>query len=128
MPEGYEIELRAVLADGTGFGHREHLHLAWRYVRHGGLASAERQMRSAILHVASTHGDPDKYHETLTTTWVRLVAAHVRTATASDFDTFISENPALLDRDLPSRHFSARVLQSAEARRAMVEPDLATLP
>ncbi len=128
MREAYLEDLDAVLRRGEGFGHRAHLNLAWLYLRHGDPESAEDQMRSAIQHVASSHGTPDKYHETLTMTWVRLVAAHRRAGDAPDFDTFLSENPGLLDRDLPSRHFSVAVLLSEAARRGLVDPDLAPLP
>jgi hypothetical protein len=60
--------------------------------------------------------------------WVRFVALHVRSCAAADFDEFIAENPELLDRRLPERHFSAGVLWSERARHEWVEPDLAPLP
>jgi hypothetical protein len=122
-------DLTEVLRQSGGrFGHREHLHLAWRYVRSGDAHAATHQMRAAIQQLAARHGAPAKYHETLTITWLTLVAVHARHSEASDFDAFLAENEGLLDRDLPARHFSADLLLSAEARARLVDPDLVALP
>jgi hypothetical protein len=128
MSDDFLDELNCVLGQGRGFGHREHLELAWRYVRSHDLRDAERLMRGAIRHVAVSHGQLDKYHETLTVTWLRLVDLHARTTSATSFEGFLAEHPALLDRELPSRHFSPALLSSDEARRVVVEPDLGALP
>ncbi|HXY45158.1 MAG TPA: hypothetical protein VEH29_13300, partial [Acidimicrobiales bacterium] len=82
-------------SEGT-FGHRQHLCLAWRYLRTADEATAERLMRAAIRHVAALHGTPDRYHETLTIAWTRLVAAHVRADGLASFEEFIAENRELL--------------------------------
>jgi hypothetical protein len=44
--------------------------LAWRYLYGAEPEIAERSMKAAIRHVATTHGAPEKYHETLTIAWV----------------------------------------------------------
>jgi hypothetical protein len=44
------------------------------------------------------------------------------------FAAFAASHPALLDKRLLSRHYSARVLASAAARSGWVEPDLAAFP
>jgi hypothetical protein len=85
-------------------------------------------MRSAIRHLAAVHGTPDKYHETLTLAWTRLVAAHLDSCDRPTFAEFMNENPALLDAGLPERHFSPTTLWGARARREWVEPDLSPLP
>lgn len=116
-----------MLARGR-FGHREHLELAWRYLQTSDLPQARRQMAAAIQHVAHAHGQPDRYHHTITLAWLHLVAVHVRRSDAATFDEFIGENPALLTRDLLSHHFSGATLGAGTARRAWVEPDLLALP
>jgi len=125
-----EIEgsLREVLGVDPTFGHRQHVHLAWRYSRDAELAVAEHRMCAAIRYVAALHRTPEKYHETLTMFWTRLVAAHVTTSDVRSFDEFIAKNAALLDRRLPARHYSDRVLMSDQARQEWVEPDLCPLP
>lgn len=128
MSAGHADALGDVLGVEQGFGHRAHVHLAWRFLQHDEEIAAQDKMRAAVRQVAAAHGTPDKYHETLTLAWIHLVAAHVRADPGADFETFIARNAGLLDRSLPSRHFSSDVLQSAEARRAFVPPDLAPLP
>jgi hypothetical protein len=121
----FRDELDAVLARGS-FGHREHLELAWRYLRGGDLPRARRQMSAAIRHVAQSHGQPDRYHHTITLAWLHLVAVHARRSRASTFDEFIAANTGLLTRDLLDHHFSRATL--AGARQGWVEPDLRELP
>jgi hypothetical protein len=121
-------ELREVLEEERGFGHRAHVHLAWRYLRKGDLAFATSQMRSAIRWIAAEHGDAAKCHETLTMAWCQLVAAHVRVSDEPDFESFISHNPGLLDRSVLARHYSAAVLGSESARNSFAAPDLLPLP
>ena len=111
-----------------GFGHRQHVALAWTYLQANDQSSAEQLMCSAIRYVASVHGTPEKYHETLTITWTRLVAFHVRSHNMSTFDEFIALNGDLLNRQLPEHYFSNEALQGAVARKGWIEPDLAPLP
>jgi hypothetical protein len=120
--------LNDVLESDGVFGHRQHVQLAWRYLYGAEPEIAERSMKAAIRHVATTHGAPEKYHETLTIAWVRLVAAHIRSCDAGSFDEFIAANPGLLDRRLPERHYSRATLWTGHARHEWVEPDLLPLP
>ncbi len=120
--------LREALSTTGHFGHREHLRLAWRFLRATDARTAEFWMGASIRCVAAAHGTPEKYHETLTVAWTRLVAAHMSSGDSSDFEEFVSENPGLLDRHLPQRHFSPGALFGDRARHEWVEPDLAPLP
>jgi hypothetical protein len=45
-----------------------------------------------------------------------------------DFEALLCLHPALLDKALPRRHYSAERLDSGTARAGWVEPDLAPLP
>ena len=92
--------LQGILEDRGGFGHQEHLELAWRYLAIYGMQAAQEAMRSAIRHVAGLHGAPDRYHETITMSWLALVAIHRAASDARVFDEFIAGNPGLLDRQL----------------------------
>jgi hypothetical protein len=49
-------------------------------------------------------------------------------ATATDFASFAESCPALLDKRLLARHYTARTLASPAARTGWVEPDLAAFP
>lgn len=128
MDDRYADALHQVLAARGGFGHREHLELAWTYLSRYPAAEAERAMTDAIRYVANLHGAPERYHETLTRSWLRLVAVHRRASHAESFDEFMGENGGLLDRQLLDRHYSPGVLFSDPARKRWIAPDLRPLP
>jgi hypothetical protein len=128
MDDSFMRLVEEVLTLGNGFGHREHLFLAWKYLRLGDTETAEHRMCEAIRHVTALHGEPDKYHETLTLAWTRMVAAHTRIIGRSSFEELLDDFPDLMNRRLPERHWTGDLLWSDEARRAWREPDLQPLP
>jgi len=125
---GYLGPLQRLLHEDPAFGHRNHLALGWTYLQMTDQATAEGWMRSAIRRVASMHGRPEKYHETLMIAWMRLVAHHVRMRKQTSFDEFIAHNAGLLDRRLPGNHYSRDLLQGTTARTTWVDPDLSPFP
>ena len=120
--------LRSVVNTRGGFGHQAHLELTWRYLQMYEPGEAQRAVATAIRHLASTHGAPDKYHETITRCWVHLVALHRAESDAGSFDEFIAENRGLLDRRLLDAHYSPELISSPRARIRWTEPDLRDLP
>jgi hypothetical protein len=126
-------ELTGIMAEisdgGQRFGHRQHVQLAFVAARRHGAAATSDVMREWIKQIAAAHGAPERYHETITVAWAKLVAHHVAEDPAlSSFDAFVGANPALLDKTLLTRHYSPSVLGSATAKAAWVAPDLAALP
>lgn len=110
------------------FGHREHLHMAWSFLRRDRATASDAAARF-IHHVAAEHGDLEKYHETLTRFWVAVVKLAIdETGDPADFEQLLARAPHLLERDLPSRHWSSESLWSPAARAAWMEPDLRPLP
>jgi hypothetical protein len=120
--------LQSIVVTRGGFGHREHLELVWSYLQIYDAAATHRAVRAAIRHLASAHGAPDKYHETITRSWVHLVVLHRAESAAESFDEFIGGNSGLLNRHLLEAHYSREVLSSPEARVRWTEPDLRELP
>src|SRR5215217_4529512 len=60
------------------FGHRDHLRLAWLYLADSGpgrQAEARARMAATLRRFAARHGAAQRYHETLTVLWMRLVDA-----------------------------------------------------
>jgi hypothetical protein len=110
------------------FGHREHLELAWSCVRAEGMPAAGDTIAAFIRGVAAREGVPDRYHETVTRFWTRLIAFAIAAHPESSFDELLARAPHLMDKSLPARHWSAERLRSKEARSGWVEPDLAALP
>jgi hypothetical protein len=113
---------------GGRFGHREHLHMAWSYLRRDGLPVAVDNAAVFIRHVAESHGETAKYHDTLTRFWVHVVAVADDRYGATHFDDLLAAAPHLTDKQLPYRHWSRPVLESQAARTGWVEPDLVPLP
>ncbi len=128
MTEGDLQALERIVGAHGRFGHREHVELAWTYLGRYRLEQATDAMSAAVRHLASEHGMPDRYHETITRSWVRLVDVHRRDSDAGSFDEFIAGNSGLLDRQLLERHYSRELIASHGARAEWTEPDLRPLP
>ncbi len=106
------------------FTNISHFRLAWLHVHRESLAEAEAQIRTGIRRYAAHLGADGKYHETITTAWVRLVATH-REAT---FEEFLRNNEAKLNLSTLHRFWSPELLASERARQEWVSPDLQELP
>jgi hypothetical protein len=128
MTESDHEILARILAERGRFGHREHLELAWNLLGKYGREDAQMAAADALRHLARKHGMPNRYHETITASWVHLVALHHAAGAAGSFDEFIAENPALLNSQLLEGHYSRRLLGSGEARARWVKPDLRAFP
>lgn len=120
--------LHEILDRGAGFGHRQHVELAWRYLAGHGAGQAADSVAAAIRQVAAAHGQPDRFHETITRSWVRCVAVHQERWPGATFGEFLDRNPQLLDPGLLGRFYSPGLLASPEARGQWVTPDRRPLP
>jgi hypothetical protein len=113
----------------AAFGHRDHVRLAWLLTRRLGPAAGGEAVAEGIRRFAALHGNPGKYHETMTRFWARVVGHHVALRPEIvDFEAFVAAFPLLLDKSLPYRHWRAETLEGAEARARWVEPDLVGMP
>jgi hypothetical protein len=111
------------------FHHREHIRVAWLYLKSNDASRAAELMSEGIRRFANHHGATQKYHHTLTLAWMRLVAAAlVETPEGHAFERFLSEHQELKDTNLLAKYYSKELLQSAGARESWVEPDLQPLP
>lgn len=110
------------------FRHRAHLRMAYLYVhRHGAGAAADRAA-AGIRRLAAAHGHTALYHDTLTRTWVQVVALAMSRTRASSFDELTAAHPTLLDKNLLLGHWSHALLFSPGARARWVDPDLLPIP
>ena len=120
--------LETIIRARGGFGHREHLELAWSYLRVYPIEEAQRVMTEAIGHVARQHGAEGRYHATITVAWLRCVAVHMQRWGAESFEGFIERNPDLLDSKLLEHFYSRELIVGDRARSGWVDPDLRPLP
>jgi len=111
------------------FHHRDHIRLAWIYLHCYGEQEARKRIVAAIRKFAAHHGKSDKYHETITVAWLRLVANEMaRLTPEASFVDLIAAAPELFDKRSLERFYSAAALASDAARTSWVQPDLQPLP
>ena len=111
------------------FGHRAHLRVAWLYLRAEPYESAVWRIERTIRRYASHLGVAEKYHRTITVTWMRLVAAAAAaTPDIERFDAFLRAHEDLMDSGTLWRYYTADRLATPTARTTLVEPDRRPLP
>lgn len=110
--------------DPTAFGHRQHLYVAWCYLRALPLEEAIARYVAHLRRLVASVGAPEKYHATIT--WAYLVALHDAMAEhpALDFDDLLRVCPGLLDHEngVLAAHYDPEELASARARHRFVLP------
>jgi hypothetical protein len=111
------------------FHHREHIRVAWLYLKSSDASRAAERMSASIRRFANYYGATQKYHHTLTLAWMRLVAAAlVETPESCSFEKFLDVNPELADKSILGNYYSNELLRTATAREGWAEPDLQPLP
>jgi hypothetical protein len=129
LPEELAVLLAEIVPPGGAFRHREHIHLAYLAVRRHGTDRAADKVSGWIRHLAAYQRAPQKFNATVTRAWTEIVAHHMAIAPpGTDFASFAERYPALLDKRLLTRHYTARTLASPAARTGWVEPDRAAFP
>jgi hypothetical protein len=114
---------------GDEFRHRGHLRLAWLVLSRHPRDEAEQIVANEIRQFAVANGASNRYHDTLTRFWVRLLSHAMEHAPeARTIDELLSMFPLLLDKSLPYRHWRGETFNSDPARTGWVEPDLSPLP
>jgi len=115
--------------DHSAFHHRDHLRLAGLVVRRDGPVAAEETVAAGIQRYAVALGHGDRYHDTMTRFWVRLVAHALAVCPATaDLEDVLTAHPLLLDPRTPLRHWSRDALFAPDARAAWRPPDVLALP
>lgn len=121
--------LHEVVPAGGGFGHRQHIHLAYLAVRRYGTSEAASRLSAWLRQITLYVNAPQKYNATVTRAWTELVGHHVESGhPADDFEEFVRQHPALLDKRLLSRHYQSVTLASTAARTGWVQPDRSPFP
>ena len=111
-----------------GFTHLDHVRVVYLYTRRVGREAAVERTRAGLKALTGRLGVPEKYHETMTVAWARLVGERAAADAGRDFSSFIHDNPCFGRKDLLEDYYSREVLFSAEARARFTEPDLRPLP
>jgi len=111
------------------FHHADHIRLAWIFLGQMDQAQATRRIEQSIRRYADCNGIGQKYHQTITRAWMKLVAAARRaTPHAVCFDEFAEQHPELLAVKNLNNYYTPERLACPEARSGWLEPDLGPLP
>jgi len=109
----------------SAFHHRDHVRLAWIYLRRFPALTALARFTEGLQRFAAFHGHPGLYHETIT--WAYLFLIHERMADApadEAFEAFAARNPDLFawKPSILDRYYDPETLGSERARRVFVMP------
>jgi hypothetical protein len=109
----------------SDFHHRDHVRLAWLYLRRYSALEALARFVEGLRRFAAANGKPGLYHETIT--WAYLLLIHERMARteAETWEEFAQANPDLLtwNPSVLDRYYEKETLGSELARRVFVLPD-----
>ena len=109
--------------------HKEHVRLAFLYLRQHGPAQARDRIQETILRYATSQGAAHKYHVTVTLAWMVLVEhAALTLPPQATWQDLLEASPRLLSKSALEQYYSKELLASDAARQSFVEPDLAALP
>ena len=114
------------------FHHRDHIKIAFLFLREHPLPIAIIKVRTGLQALASAWNAPTTelekgYHETMTQAWVRLV--HLKLSASprhANADAFCDHHPELLQKNCLDAYYSRDHLFTWQAKHEYVEPDLAT--
>ncbi|MFO0552483.1 MAG: hypothetical protein U0271_29105 [Polyangiaceae bacterium] len=108
--------------DPATFHHREHLYVAWCYLRALPLEDALARYTRHLRALTAALGVPEKYHATMTWAYLIVLDQVMERSQSASFDELLAKHPALLDRDALYAHYERAELDSAEARRRFILP------
>jgi len=114
--------------DNADFKHFHHLHVAWVYLSEtNSVEDAVARMTLTLRKFAVSAGVPEKYHETITAFWMRILSVLRDADEGCSLQDWLALNPQLLEKDFPLNYYSPERLFSETARRLWVEPDMKPL-
>jgi hypothetical protein len=113
--------------------HRQHVKVAYLYLRQLPLEEALDRMRGGIKRYNSVHHVPEApdrgFHETLTQAWMRLVHFTLcEYGPRANADDFFDQHPQLWQMKVLRLFYSRERMLSAEAKAKFVAPDITGLP
>jgi hypothetical protein len=110
----------------TAFHHRDHVRLAWLYLRRQPPLAALTRFVESLKRFAHANGADGLYHETIT--WAYLFLVHERMAQGPETEAwgdFEARNPVLFiwRPSVLAAYYSHETLASKLARRVFLMPD-----
>jgi hypothetical protein len=106
-----------------GFHHAEHIAVAAWYLLANDEAAALALFRKSLISFAESLDAAENYHETITTFWIKVVAAFLATTNGDRLSRVNAAVARFDDKTLIDRHYSKELLDSPAARATWIEPD-----
>jgi len=114
--------------DVSGFGHRDHVGVAYEMLRSYEFLEASVKYSRSINTIATRAGAHQKFNVTITLAFLSLIAERMHAARHDSFDAFIEQNQDLLSASLLSEWYSPDRLGSDLARAVFLMPDGSAQP
>ena len=110
---------------GDQFTHAAHVRVAWCYLRRSSTAEALARFDLGLRRFAAANGAAGKYHATITTAFMLVIAERLEDARDLTWAEFAARHPELLTNhpSILARYYRADTLTSDRARRVFVMPD-----
>jgi hypothetical protein len=123
-PDPIVLAFETATLDPATFHHREHLYVAWCYLRALPVEEALARYVHHLRALTIAHGAPGKFHATMTWAYVVLLHEAMERSPGASFDELLAEHPALLDHRAGAlhAHYDRAELDSDEARRRFLLP------
>lgn len=113
----------------SAFHHRDHVRMAWLYLRESGAAEAPARFASDLQRFAVAKGVPGLYHATITGAYMAIIAERIAVTPTDAWDAFADAHPDLLTwkPGVLDRYYTDARLKSPLARTQFLMPDRAPL-
>lgn len=123
--QAFVAAFRAGTLGTDAFRHRDHVRMAWLYVRAHGLEAAVTRFTDDLRAFAAAKGAPRLYHATITVAYLTLVAERLRDTPGPSWQAFAAAHSDLLawKPSILDQYYSAERLWSDEARAQFLLPD-----
>lgn len=110
--------------DVPSFHHRDHVRLAWIYLREQTPLIALARFITSLKRFATAKGTPRLYHETITWAYLLLIHERMQRTEDDDFESFAAENADLLTwkPSILDHYYDRETLDSELARRTFLMP------
>jgi uncharacterized glyoxalase superfamily protein PhnB len=110
--------------DLASFDHEAHFRAAWLCLRHAPMREAVGRLRRGLKRLAIAAGQPQRYHETITVAYARLIHRQMRRLGNPPWDEFRVQSGDLFAPDLGALRaiYDDGALDAPTARRTFVPP------
>jgi len=110
--------------DLASFDHEAHFRAAWLCLRAAPFRDAVGRLRRGLKRLAISAGTPQRYHETITVAYTRLIHRQMRLLNDPPWEEFKARSTELLSPDLGALRalYGATTLDTPEARKTFVPP------